>query len=329
MKLCARHMGRALAKMPVLSKIAVLLLAISSLGSGHIGHSVAFGQTVIQASQEIVSESIETPNFEDLERKALELADLLGPENVLVVYDIDNTLLALNQQLGSNPWYSWQSAEMKKPQPNDAITMDKAEFARICSLLSAVSSMHPPQPEIPAIVAKLQDRGLPSIILTSRRYDMRDGTLAALSNNGINMERTAIGPTQGFAGTYLPYDLAFPEAFGLTTDMVNSFALPKVRPVSYQKGVFMVDGLHKGAMLRTLLHKTGQSFKAILFIDDASYNVRDVQAAYNDSGVGVFTYRYSREDQNVKDFNQSDKSDVKEAWKVFNETMSKLFPKAG
>jgi hypothetical protein len=157
---------------------------------------------------------------------------------------------------------------------------------------------------------------------------MRDSTLAVLSDNAINMNRTPIGPTQGFAGTYLPYDLNHPEEYGLTQEMVKSFALPKVRPVSYQNGMFMVDGLHKGAMLRTLLHKTGQSFKAILFIDDAPYNVRDVQAAFKDSGVAVFTYRYNREDQNVQDFNQSDKSEVKEAWKLFNETMKKLFPKA-
>jgi Protein of unknown function (DUF2608) len=328
MEFSVRHLGGALAKMAGLSKIAFLALAISSLSLSHTSQGVAFGQTASPLPQEIVSESIETANFEDLEKKALELVDLLGPENVLVAYDVDNTLLALNQQLGSNPWYSWQSAEMKKPQPNDAITMDKGEFARICSLLLAVSSMHTPQPEIPSIVARLQDRGIPSIILTSRRYDMRDSTLAVLSDNAINMNRTPIGPTQGFAGTYLPYDLNHPEEYGLTQEMVKSFALPKVRPVSYQNGMFMVDGLHKGAMLRTLLHKTGQSFKAILFIDDAPYNVRDVQAAFKDSGVAVFTYRYNREDQNVQDFNQSDKSEVKEAWKLFNETMKKLFPKA-
>ena len=30
------------------------------------------------------------------------------PEHVLLVLDIDNTLLAMNQDLGSDQWFEWQ-----------------------------------------------------------------------------------------------------------------------------------------------------------------------------------------------------------------------------
>ncbi len=39
---------------------------------------------------------------------SLDLAKTYGPEQMLVVLDIDNTLLAMEQDLGSDQWYYWQ-----------------------------------------------------------------------------------------------------------------------------------------------------------------------------------------------------------------------------
>ena len=37
-----------------------------------------------------------------------QFADQFGPEHVLLVLDIDNTLLAMNNDLGSDQWFEWQ-----------------------------------------------------------------------------------------------------------------------------------------------------------------------------------------------------------------------------
>ena len=45
---------------------------------------------------------------------ALQLADSHGNDQVLVVFDIDNTLLAMEQDLGSDQWYYWQKDREKE-----------------------------------------------------------------------------------------------------------------------------------------------------------------------------------------------------------------------
>ncbi len=275
----------------------------------------------------VPSEALETSTFSDLEAKVLELTQIYGTDNVLVAYDIDNTLLATNQFLGGDQWYNWQINEMKKPQPNEAITQDSEAFALICTKLLTLSAMHPPETNIPAIVRRLQDLGVTSVALTARRYDLRDATAVALRDNVIDFTRRPLGSIEGFAGTFLPYDLDKPELYGLTSQLVQSLALSAPRPISYSKGIIMTGGMQKGIVLRSLLHKVKKSVKAILFIDDAVHNTTDVQAAFPDAGVTVITFRYGREDQNVKEFQNSDKSQVKKDWSDYQKMIDRIFPR--
>ncbi len=293
----------------------------------HPSASLAKGQLSGASAPALASEAFDTPDFADFETKALELAQVYGAENVLVAYDIDNTLLATNQYLGGDQWYNWQSAEMKKPQPNDAITQDPEAFAQICAKLLTLSLMHPPEASIPATVRRLQEAGITSVALTARRYDLRDITSLALQDNGIDFTKQALGSIQGYPDTFLPYELAKPEAYGLSKDLVKSLNLEAPRPVSYSRGMIMAGGIQKGIVLRSLMHKTKRSFKAILFIDDAVHNTKDVQAAFTDTPITVMTFRYGREDQKVKEFQASDKSEVKRSWAEFKVLMDRLFPK--
>ena len=50
----------------------------------------------------------ETDDLVTVTNSALQLADRYGQGQVLVVFDIDNTLLAMEQGLGSDQWYYWQ-----------------------------------------------------------------------------------------------------------------------------------------------------------------------------------------------------------------------------
>jgi hypothetical protein len=289
--------------------------------------TLAKDSSVSRSSSNIPSEAIETNDFADFEAKVRELAALYGHDQILVAYDIDNTLLATNQFLGGDQWYNWQSAEMQKPQPNEAITQDAEAFALICTKLLTLSAMHPPEPEIPTIVRRIQDAGVTSIALTARRYDLRDATSVSLRENGFDFTRRPLGNASGYADTFMPYDLEKPEDYGLTKGLVQTLALGAPRPVSYSRGIIMSGGIHKGVVLRSMLHKTGRSVKAILFIDDAPHNTKNVQAAFTDTKITVMTYRYGREDQKVKQFQASDKAEVKREWKEFQSMVDKLFPR--
>src|SRR4051812_26364746 len=43
---------------------------------------------------------------------------LHGAANVLVAFDIDNTLLASRQALGSDQWFDWQQSLIESHRPN-------------------------------------------------------------------------------------------------------------------------------------------------------------------------------------------------------------------
>ena len=53
-----------------------------------------------------VKEAYSTADFSRVVDKSRELVEKYSKENVLVVIDIDNTLLAMNQDLGSDQWYN-------------------------------------------------------------------------------------------------------------------------------------------------------------------------------------------------------------------------------
>ena len=61
----------------------------------------------------------ETNSLAYVVEDAENLAKTHGTERVLVVFDIDNTLMAMEQGLGSDQWYDWQS-KLQLADPCDA-----------------------------------------------------------------------------------------------------------------------------------------------------------------------------------------------------------------
>jgi len=111
----------------------------------------------------------------------------------------------------------------------------------------------------------------------------------------------------------------------LSQDEIAKFKLGEPRPVSFMDGIFMTAGQHKGAMLRTLLWKIDHLFKAILFVDDQRKHCDRVYEAFDTQGVDVVTIRYGVEDHHVKKFEESNKSQVIEAWKNLKNILSTIF----
>ena len=270
-------------------------------------------------------QSIETNDFGVVAQKAYELAEHYGMDEVLIVYDIDNTLLAMNQDLGSDQWFNWQAAKIASGDLIDVVAKDFPALLSVQGMLYAVSGMHAPDPEAPSIVNELQQEGFYDLVLTSRGFDYRDSTLRELSKNGYHFTASTLDPQEGFAGTYLPYELSNISDYGLSEDEIKKFKLGEARPVSFMDGIFMTAGQHKGALLRTLLWKTDHLFKAILFIDDQKKHCDRMHEAFDVQGVDVVSIRYSMEDDHVREFEQSDKSQVVEAWESLKNILLTIF----
>ncbi|NND56763.1 MAG: DUF2608 domain-containing protein [Xanthomonadales bacterium] len=212
---------------------------------------------------------------------SLQMAERYGADRVLVVFDIDNTLLAMEQGLGSDQWYYWQK---------DLATMDPCSTALVQNLLKAqgalfyASAMRLTQPDAAAQVRRLQDARLPVIALTSRGPEYSLQTFRELRRNGISFWPSALPPARGYPERFIP-------AGGS-------------REALYQDGVFLTAGQHKGAMLKALLDKTGTALPAVIVVaDDKAENLEAIMETFGKSGAHVHAWRYSAEDPNVAALN--------------------------
>ncbi len=230
------------------------------------------------ADQNVLAETEDLAMVTD---EALQLAGLFSPQRVLVVYDIDNTLLAMEQGLGSDQWYYWQKALSEQDPCSPLLVGDrfKAQGA-----LYFASAMRPTQADAAWQVRRLQDAGLTVIAVTSRGPEFSLQTFRELRRNGISFWPSALPPARGFP------DLFMPEGGS--------------RDTLYQDGVYLTAGQHKGDMLKALLKKTGAPAPAVVVLaDDKAENLQAMMEAFQGSATSVHAWRYSREDDNVAALN--------------------------
>jgi hypothetical protein len=211
---------------------------------------------------------------------ALGLAERYGAGEVLVVLDIDNTILAMEQGLGSDQWYYWQKDLAADEPCNPMIVGDR--FA-VQGALYYASAMRPTQPDAAAQIGRMQAAGLPVIALTSRGPDYRLQTFRELRRNGFSFWGSALPPQHGWPEPFVPQG--------------------GERSALYEDGVFLTAGQHKGRMLEALLARTGTEIPAaIVMADDKRDNLDAVWESFGKAGIQVHLWRYTREDANVAGF---------------------------
>jgi hypothetical protein len=227
---------------------------------------------------------------------SLTMADTFGTRQVLVVFDIDNTLLAMEQDLGSDQWYYWQK-DLAEQDPCSAALVSN-RFA-VQGAMYFASAMRPTQPDAAAQLKTIQDAGLPVIALTSRGADYQLQTFRELRRNGMTFWPNALPPRHGWPGAFIPQD--------------------GTRPTLYQDGVFLTAGQHKGLMLRALLKQTGfSSPEIIVIVDDKAENLDAVMETFGNTATSVHAWRYTREDATVAAF------DAEEAEQMWHELKPSL-----
>jgi hypothetical protein len=186
--------------------------------------------------------------------------------------------------------------------------------------------MIPTEATTVSVIKKIQKTGQRTILLTSRGYQFRDSTERALKNIGLNFTKSAIGPKGGYPATFTPYTMDTLAKVGLTKEEAKIAKLRKARKSSYQNGIMMNAGQHKGAMLKILLHKTGTKVKAIVFADDHLKHTVRMQAIFGKMNpIELVTYRYGKIDAAVNAFKKAKKDSVHQAYLNFNNTMNKVF----
>lgn len=205
---------------------------------------------------------------------------------VLVVTDLDNTLLELDQDIGSEHWFLWQAGLIK-----DAAAIEKPVARSVPDLLSLQSLItnlvpthlvHSSQREL---YNSLVERGANMIALTSRMIDNRDTTERELARQGLtfinkSLPLDLIGQNSNSESRGLIFDSKNPQDSGLTTQILSDFKVTTSKPVAYSKGVLYTEGQNKGVMLASFLHRTKISgLKSVIFLDDRIHHVEAVEKA--------------------------------------------------
>jgi hypothetical protein len=232
------------------------------------------------AAEPLLSQMVETVDLGRAADDALQLAGRLGTDRVLVVFDIDNTLLAMEQDLGSDQWYYWQK-DLAFADPCSGFLV--SDRLKVQGALFYASAMRPTQPDAAAQLNRLQDAGLSVIAVTSRGPEFRLQTFRELRRQGMSFWRTALPPRRGWPDPFVP-------AGGS-------------REARYEDGVFLTAGQDKGVMVQALLARAGSPEPAVIvFVDDKQNNLDDVLAAFRGTDVAIHAWYYRREDPVVAAF---------------------------
>lgn len=152
---------------------------------------------------------------------------------------------------------------------------------------------------------------------------MQEATSREISNNSLALARATELGLDGAGYSYLPYSLEYPERSGLNREDINKFKLGPPRPVVFNQGVFMTQGQHKGAMLKTLLARMKRPFKAILFIDDRSGHIEAMRMMATTVSQDIFSVHFNLSETWTLPFLEGDKSKVERDWCGFAEALNR------
>lgn len=235
-----------------------------------------------------------------------------GAQNVLVVMDIDNTILTGDADLGSDIWYQWQAGELEvKPTPEQKIAKD-CMYNEAIGLLYELGTMTLTDSLLPGYIKSWQNAGVTLFALTSRSPGYRAATERELLKNHIDLSAAELKTIDGNELS-LDYNLG--------------------RNLSYNNGIMMTTGMNKGKMLEHLLGRSGRSFKAIIFIDDTRKNIDAVKNEYapcNDLDILLFHYtkiiseRLNLNKNTILTPEQAEKMD--QGWDELIRTLNTTFP---
>lgn len=265
--------------------------------------------TIKPSEQEPLVTIKETESFSEVISVVTNMNNRHGPENVLIVLDIDNTILTSSVDLGGDIWYQWQREKLAiKPDQSQKVF---CLFEDSIGLLYELGPMILTEETVPYIISAWQASGNVVMALTSRAPKYRAATERELENKGINFELSALAEHGQKAPTYREF---------------------KNRELSYMKGIMMTSGMNKGEMLDYILKKTNRTFKAIVFVDDSQKNIDAVYKKFKEklsANMIIFHYIKIEEDRKrqygaILTPEQARKMDAD--WKTLNEVLNRLFP---
>ncbi len=265
-----------------------------------------------------------TKDFGSIERLAGELFQFIDPHEVLVVFDIDNTLLKLERDLGSEQWFLWQKELLD--QKNHQLPLVADSLEDLLTVQSWIYHTYPMTLVTPAEgywIHRLRQLGAATVALTSRSLNVHEATLREVYNNALELAKAEELGLDGNGYAYLPYSLENPEASGLSRSDIDIFKLGSPREVVFDQGVLLTQGQHKGAMLKTLMSRMQRKFKAVIFIDDRLGHIEAMRSMSDTVPQEIYSIHFNLSETWTRPFLQGDKTKTEKDWCVFADWLNR------
>lgn len=249
--------------------------------------------------------------------KIVNQAEKLSPQKTLIVFDIDDTLLTMDQLLGSEQWYHWQRElvddyEKSGKASAHLVGQSHPELLQTQGILFTLSSMEPTHEKNRAYIKALQKKGYSVLLLTARSFEFSAITQRELQRNDLLFNQPLFSEEINFNNFFLP--------------QLNN-GNPAERVVYYHNGLYMVAGQNKGEMLNALLKrfKKDKHFKNIIFVDDRQSNLCDMAVQFhNDASVHLKNYLFVSEKYKNKLLDDKLKNDLSDSWQELESNIRKV-----
>jgi hypothetical protein len=197
-----------------------------------------------------------------------------APQDVLVIFDLDNTLIQPVTEIGSDQWLEYAA---KKEAQEKNITLAQA-YKNLLPLYFKVQDLIDLQlvEELATdLISKMQSAGIRVIGLTMRSHPIIERTISQL--NRLNISFSSLNPHQV---------------------ILEGFAKDPI----YKDGIIFCSSNDKGVILFEFLHRFAIKPKKIFCFDDKHHHLEKVHAAAVKNNVECMCIHYIGCNERVEKF---------------------------
>jgi hypothetical protein len=224
---------------------------------------------LIFTSTSLSAKIIETEHF-------YEILEHANGKKILVILDIDDTLLIPIQTLGSDVWFCDRVKEYQEKMlcPSDALRQALIEWEGIRHL----TKIQIVEEGTDKVIQEMQEKNITVMGLSTQALTLTECTSNQLKS--INIDLSLKAPSKN--------DYYFNNPLG----------------VLYTKGILFTSGTDKGMALFKFLDAIGFSPSHVIFINDKETHLKNVEKDVLERGIEFIGLRYSYCDQRVKNYDR-------------------------
>ncbi len=216
-------------------------------------------------------------SFKEIESEIDSVRAVHRPEDVLVLFDVNYTLLFVDHPAMYIPNIKQHPIEMQVIMQG----LSKEEQNIVIGLATKAEPQRVVEESIPGTIQRIKNSGVKVLALS-----------AALSGMFCGLDSE-----EWFYSTLKSFDIDFSSSFqNIDSFTFNDFPLYNNSLPTYNKGIVLTNKCDKGAVLVSFLKRTGYHPKMVVLVDNKKANIEEMEATLKafDPQMGFMGLNYSR-----------------------------------